>query len=257
MATQLALSDREGHALIERREVTPMELIQSAIMQGAGIDTIERLTKLQREERDYRANVAFDDALSACQQQIGRIAPNQKRNDTGSTWSDYANLDRTIRPIYTAAGFAISYSQVPPITAGKVGIRGTLSRSGISRDHYYCEITPSTTGPKGGVMATATDADAIAASRAKRYVLIDIFNIAVGIDTEEKQGIPDPNFVPMVEAEVIKYLDWIEEAGNVEDLQKYYLSAVKLADEAKDNRAKNAFVEAKNKRYRQLKGVTR
>ena len=42
-------------------------------------------------------------------------------------------------------------------------------------------------------MATATDADAIAQSRAKRYIMLDIFNIAVGIDAEEKQGIPKLN----------------------------------------------------------------
>jgi hypothetical protein len=230
--------------------LTPMALLQLAIEKDTAIDVIERLAILQREERQYQANVDFDNALNSCQQAIGRIAPNQKRNDTGSSWSDYANLDRTIRPIYTAVGFSVSYSQVPPITPGKIGVRGTLSRAGISRDHYYSEITPSTTGPKGGVMATATDADAIAASRAKRYVLLDMFNIAVGIDKEEKHGIPEGKDLP--EAEVVERLDWIAQATDNADLKNIYTDALRWAQEAGDKRAEKAIIEEKNKRWKVL-----
>jgi len=245
MSNELLQIPLGGMQQYEKPDTTE-SILRLAIQSGAGIDTIERLVALKREERDYQSRVDFDIALNDCQKQIGRIAPNQKRNDTGSMWSDYAQLDRTIRPIYTAAGFSVTYCQVTPITPGKVAVRGRLSRAGVSRDDYYSEITPSTTGPKGGVMATATDADAIAASRAKRYVLLDIFNIAVGIDKEEKAGIPE---VGMDDKTFANWRDRIEGAASGKELTQVFIDALKAASEAGDKGAARTFEKVKNETW--------
>jgi ERF superfamily len=254
MATQLALSDREGHALIERRDVTPMELIQSAIMQGASIDTIERLTKLQREMVEYEAKVGFNEALHRAQTKMRRISADATNPQTKSRYASYPQLDRVLRPLYTEEGIALSFDTVDCPINEHVRVVCDVSRGGYTK-RYQIDMPADGKGAKGGDVMTKTHAMGAGVAYGMRYLLKMIFNVAVGED--DKDG-NDPNgagdSVPMVEAEVIKYLDWIDEAGNVEDLQKYYLNAVKLADEAKDDRAKNAFVEAKNKRYRQLKG---
>lgn len=210
------------------------------------IEVMERLAVMLEREREYQAKVAFDDALNSCQKQIGRIAPNQKRNDTGAWWADYAQLDKTIRPIYTDAEFSVGYSEVEPLCAGKVRIKGTLSRSGISRE-YFSEITPSTHGPKGNAMATATDADAIAASRAKRYVLLSIFNIAIGLDKEEKAGIPSEG---MLETVFAAHMEKIQGADTKETLQAAFLAATKDARDLKDAGAARSFEKAKNDTWR-------
>ena len=59
---------------VEHAEITPMTLIQSAILQGAGIDTIERLAKLQREMVEYEAKVQFNEALQRVQAKMRRIS---------------------------------------------------------------------------------------------------------------------------------------------------------------------------------------
>lgn len=204
---------------VSRRAVTPMDLLESMIGKADSIDptafatAIEKLKAMHDDERRYQAEVAFDDALNACQASIGRIAPNNPRADTHSKWADYAQIDRVIRPIYTLQGFSIAFSEVAPIQVGKVRIKATLSRSGVSKD-YFSEITPSTTGPKGNVMATPTDADAIAQSRAKRYLVLSIFNIAVGIDTEEKVGVP----AQPTEDQEAKLQDWADSLRQAPDL---------------------------------------
>ena len=230
--------------------ITPLSLIQSALSKNVAPEVLKELVALQQsmirfewEAQERQAKIDFDDAKTECQLEIGRIAPNQHRTDTNSDWADYAQLDRAIRPIYTGKRFSISFSEVAPIVPGKVRIQATLSRAGISKD-YHSEITPSTTGPKGGVMATATDADAIAASRAKRYLLLSIFNIAVGIDAVEKEGIPEDQIGP--------YLTAIKTAPDVDALKKVYLAASKAATDANDTEVLRVFGEAKNERVKEL-----
>lgn len=205
---------------IEARHITPLSLIQDALTAKVAPEVLKELVSLQQsmvrfewEAQERQSKIDFDNALNTCQKRIGRIAPNVHRQDTRSWWADYAQLDRTIRPIYTDAGFSISYSEVQPISAGKVRIQGTLRRAGIQAE-FFSEITPSTTGPKGNVMATATDADAIAMARAKRYILLDIFNISVGIDKEEKAGVP----VQVSEEAEVKLQEWADALRQCDDL---------------------------------------
>ncbi len=232
----------------EARPLTPLTLIQDALKKNVTPEVLKELVALQQsmvrfewEAQERQAKIDFDEALSDCQQKIGRIAPNQQRNDTASWWADYAQLDRMIRPIYSEQHFSISFTQVAPLTAGKIGVDAILSRKGISRT-FHGEITASTTGPKGGVMATATDADAIAESRAKRYLLLKIFNIAVGIDEEEKKGIPQD--------QCEGYLRAIQTAPDVDALKKVFFAAFEAAKAV--GQSDKIFADAKNKRYKEL-----
>ena len=145
---------------LKREQPTPLELIQEALRGAqtpeeklAATGMVKELIALQQsmvrfewEAQERQSRIDFDGALNECQGQIGRIAPNVNRKDTNSWWADYAQLDRTIRPIYTKVGFSIAFSEVQPIAAGKIRIRAEVSRAGVSKE-YFSEITPTTTGP--------------------------------------------------------------------------------------------------------------
>jgi hypothetical protein len=247
----------ESTALARTEELSPLHLIQNALSNGLSPEVIRELVTLQqsaerfsweREERQSR--IDFDDALNRCQRQIGRVKPNVNRTDTNSWWADYTQLDRTVRPIYTEEGFAICFSEVAPVHTGKVRIKADLSRGGISKE-YFREITPSTTGPKGGAMATATDADAIAGSRAKRYLILDIFNISMGIDQEEKAGIVEDK-PTLGDEEFVGLRDTIDAAENLPELKKFFEVAYKRAQEIGDKSAMDAFIKAKDARKKAI-----
>ena len=234
---------------------TPMELLQSALSSGATPEVMRELVALQQsaerfswEREERQSKIDFDDALNRCQQSIGRIAPNVNRTDTHSWGADYTQLDRTVRPIYTGEGFSICFSEIAPLHAGKVRIKAELSRSGISKE-YFREITPSTTGPKGNAMATATDADAIAGSRAKRYLVLDIFNIAIGIDQEEKEGVEDAG---LCEEDRNKILNSVVTAKSMADLKSAYLLSTDTAEKAKDATLVDLILKAKNERAKSI-----
>ena len=187
----------------------------------------------EREERQAKIN--FDDALHACQEKIGRIAPNRTReNNIG--WADYAQLDRVIRPIYTEAGFSISFSEAEEIRDGKVMIRAVLSRSGVTRE-YLQSVTPS-----GNTKMNAADMEASGQSRAQRYLLLKIFNVAIGIDEDERKPFEDDD--PLL----LK----IAEAHDVKELNRLSLEAIKEVHG--DTEAVQKIGRAKNKRLAELKG---
>lgn len=242
MTAQITLAEQPKQSL------EPISLIQQALSSGTSPEVIRELVALQQsmerfnwEREERQSKIDFDNALNDCQQHIGRVAPNVKRNDTNSWWADYAQLDTTVRPVYTERGFSIAFSETDPISPGKVRIKASLSRGGISKD-YFREITPSTTGPKGGAMATPTDADAIAGARAKRYLILDIFNIAIGIDkTEKSAGLDVSAYAPLMEA--------IENGRTVADVTAAYIGALKAA---KTEAEKLAFEAAAKRRKQEL-----
>lgn len=238
---------------IQRTQPTGMELLaelsrktddpQVAVaVAKAVVDLQIQMERFQWEREERQAKVDFDQALNECQSKIGRIAPNQQRNDTRSWWADYAELDRAVRPIYTPQGFAIAFSEVQSIAPGKVRIRAELSRGGISKE-YFSEITPSTMGPKGNAMATATDADAIALARAKRYLLLSIFNIAVGIDKIEKEGVS--------EDVLNSWLEKLSTANDTAELNRVSLEAIKAV--RGDTGSVQKIGQAKNKRMKEIR----
>jgi hypothetical protein len=216
---------------------TPMDLLELAIDKEGSIDVIERLAKLHREEREYQARVDFDSALNGCQAQIGRIAPNQKR-ENGIMWADYAQLDRAIRPIYVNAGFSIGFSEVDTPDKSRLRMCATLSNRGISRE-YFADISRA---PANSSMKQA-DADASAASRVKRYLMLDIFNIAIGIDKDEKELYQAKPEDLMDESIVMDFVALIEGSGDVDELKKNYLTATQAG--ANDPSALRAFDKAK------------
>jgi len=240
MTTSLATKPQLDPEFAQPHELiptTPMSLLQLALEKEANIDVIERLAKLQREERDYQARVDFDTALNHCQSQIGRIAPNAKR-ENGIMWADYAQLDRAVRPIYVNAGFSIGFSEVESKEPSRLRMQATLSRGGISRE-YFADISRNPANPK---MSTL-DADASAASRVKRYLLLDIFNIAIGIDKDEKAPYQAKPEDVMDESVVADFIALIEGSGDVDELKRNYLTATKAG--AGDPAALRAFDKAK------------
>jgi hypothetical protein len=235
----------------------PIGLIQQALSSGTSPEVIRELVALQQsmerfnwEREERQAKIDFDDALNACQAKIGRIEPNRKR-ENDIAWADYVGLDKVVRPVYLEAGFSICFSETDSPTEGR-RMCATLSRGGVSRE-YYSKIIPA-----GNSKMSAADADAGGSSRAMRYLLLKIFNIAVGIDKDEKKPFEDGKQPGVLdERQHITHLENIRNAGNGEELRKLYMAAQKAADATGDTKSTITFADAKNKRYRELQAEGR
>jgi hypothetical protein len=256
MSTELEVQDKRSAptGMELNPQPTTRQLIQQMLASGGNPVELAPVIKelvglLQSEERfqwereERQAKIDFDRALTHCQEQIGRIAPNRTR-ENGIMWADYAELDRVLRPIYTVEGFAIAYSESEVLREGKVLICATLSRGGESRQ-YFQSATPA-----GNSKMSAADMEASGQSRAQRYLLLKIFNVAIGIDAIEKEPYKQDQY--MDQGSVADFQSLIEGSANVDDLQRNYFAARDAAESVEDAQAGKRFAEVKNKVYRQL-----
>lgn len=231
-------------------QVTPMDpsaLLKLAIEHEGSIEVIERMAALMERQRDFQARVDFDNALNDCQRQIDRIIPNKDR-ENGIKWADYAQIDRTVRPVYLNASLSIGFSEVESADKNRLRMKATVSRCGASRD-YFVETSRI---PPNSKMSQA-DADASAASRAKRYLMLDIFNIAVGIDHDEKKPFDGGKQAGSLdEKQHIALRDNIANAGTRAELQRLYLAALAEAEKIGDAHSIRVFIAAKNERMKEI-----
>lgn len=229
--------------------IAPMDLIQQALSTGTSPEVVRELVALQQsmerfnwEREERQSKIDFDNALNECQRQIGCIAPNRERENQ-IMWLDYVGVDKVVRPVYLEAGFSIGFSEVESPTEGR-RMCATLSRGGVSRE-YFSKLIPS-----GNSKMSAADQDASGSSRSMRYLLFKIFNIAVGIDKDEKLNV-GPG---LDQAEIDGRCAEIEAAISKATIAPLYFGAIEAARKAHDLAAQDKFVAARDKRLAQLEG---
>lgn len=237
------LAVQQGAAMVPAQP-TVMDMIQTALQGGAAADVIKSFVELQqsaerfaweREERQSRMD--FDDALNRVQAAISAI-PATRTGDKGK-YANYGDLDRVVRPLYVAEGFSLSFGEADCPTPGKTRFVAYLRRSGITRE-YFKDMTASTKGPKGNDVLTPIHAEASADSYAKRYLLKDIFNIAIGDDDNDASG-DLPKWL-------IEHVDAIASADDKDSLNASYAAAYKSALKVGDRKAMGELIFRRDNR---------
>lgn len=228
----------------------PVDLLTLALENNAAMDVIERLVNLQREERDYQARVDFDEALNHCQKELRQVSADATNPQTSSRYASYSQLDRAVRPVYTTEGFSISFGEKDCPTPGKTRFVAYLSRAGVTRE-YTKDLSPSTKGPKGNDVMTPIHADGSADSYAKRYLVKNIFNIAIGEADNDGNG-NGGTYTHILPDRVRKLCFEIVASANIHELRARYLSAGNEAKKFNDRQALDAFIAAKDERKAKL-----
>lgn len=146
----------------------------------------------QAEERE--AEAAFNAAMADVQAKMTRVAADAKNDQTKSKYATYAALDRALKPLYTAAGFALSFNEeVGAVGPDMVRIvcyvthtaktQGHIAKRSFTRT-YHIDMPADGKGAKGGDVMTKTHAHGSATTYGRRYLLSMIFNIAIGNDDD-------------------------------------------------------------------------
>jgi hypothetical protein len=193
-------------------------------LQQAEMERQQAAERFQWEREERQGKIDFDQALSAVQKQIGRIAPDKPNAGVkGNAWYlTYAKLDSIVRPLYTEAGFSISFGEEDCPTHGKIRVVAHVSRNGITRK-FIKDVTPPLLGPKGEPVMTHTHGDMSANSYARRYLVYDIFNIAVGIDKDDSDGNPPEE--RMHEADLQTWKDALSQAPDDKSYTSLFFEA--------------------------------
>lgn len=228
---------------------TPMGLLQMAVQNNASMDTIERLVALQERMMAQDAAREFNAAMNRAQTEMGRVARDMENPQTRSRYASYAAIDREIRPIYTKEGLALSFDTGETTTPEHVRIVCTVSHSMGHRQTYHIDMPSDGKGAKGGDVMTKTHATGAASAYGRRYLVMMIFNIAVG------EGDTDGNDFGMDEDKFQAHLKAMRIAEDIPKLQVAYEKAKTAA--GKDRITLVALAKAKDERKAALRGATK
>ena len=220
-----------------------MAMIRLAVEKGAPIETIERLVALQEKMLARQAEIEFNEALNRVQSKIKRVAPDLDNSQTRSKYASYAAIDAVIRPLYSEEGFSLSFTEEDCPKPEHVRIVCFVSRGAHTR-LYRKDMPADGKGAKGGDVMTKTHAAAAADSYAKRYLVKDIFNVAIGEDDTDGN---------ITNGEAADFLTLIAESRTLEELGKNYKDAVKDGLEKQASKAVGLYMEARKKREKELR----
>jgi hypothetical protein len=149
------------------------------------IDKMERLMKMHSDMVQRVAEQAFNTAMRTAQEKMKRVATDKDNSQTHSKYASYAALDRVMRPIYTADGFALSYDSGEGAPADCVRVVCFVSHHDGYTRKYHVDMPADGKGAKGGDVMTKTHATGSAFTYGQRYLLKLIFNIAIGEDDDD------------------------------------------------------------------------
>jgi hypothetical protein len=153
---------------------------------------MKELFAMRKEIVQEAAQAEFNRAMNACQAEMRPIAADANNPQTRSKYASYAQLDKALRPIYTRHGFSISYDETDCPKPDYVRVLGYVSHSGGYTRTYRTDMPADGKGAKGGDVMTKTHAAGAAKSYGKRYILKDVFNVAVGEDDTDGNAPPEP-----------------------------------------------------------------
>lgn len=183
------------------------------------IDKMERLLQMQERVMLRNAEHEFNMAMTEAQSKMRAVAADSNNPQTRSRYASYAALDRAVRPIYTAAGFSLSFDTAEGAPADYVRVVCHVSKGGFSRT-YHVDMPADGKGAKGGDVMTKTHAVGASMSYGQRYLLKMIFNMAIGDDVDgnapetgeligDKQAETITKLIADTKSDVNKFLKWV------------------------------------------------
>ena len=155
---------------------------------NADIEKMERLMAMYERMESRKAERAFNEAMKAAQSQMVRVAADKTNSQTHSEYATYAELDRMARPIYTSCGFALSFDTADAASPDYVRVLCYVSHEAGFTRTYHVNMPADGKGAKGGDVMTKTHAVGSAMTYGQRYLLKQIFNIAIGVDRDDDDG---------------------------------------------------------------------
>ncbi len=151
---------------------------------NVNIDKMERLMAMHRDMQRQQAEADFNAAMARVQSSMGRIGTDKRNSQTNSDYATYAKLDRALRPLYSAEGFALSFGTDAVEAENIVRVTCHVSHTAGFTRKYLIDMPADGKGAKGNDVMTKTHATGSATQYGMRYLLKMIFNVAIGEDDD-------------------------------------------------------------------------
>jgi len=211
----------------------PAELIAAAMAAGTDLDKLEKLLSLQERWEAGQAKKQYAEAFALVQAKVMSVVKTKLNPQTHSKYADLSDVIESVQPLYTDAGFSITFDEGDtdkPETARIIA--HVLHRSGHKETYHY-DVPLDGTGIKGNANMTKIHGKASSTTYGRRYLMCMIWNIPTA-DNDENTKPPET----ISEEELMKLQEWIV-AANVKEADIFkYLNVTKFEEITKPLYAK-------------------
>lgn len=152
---------------------------------------IERLREMLAIQVDIETRAerrAYNQAMAAAQASLARVSADASNPQTKSKYATLGALDRAVRPVYSEHGFALEFDTADGAPEGHIRVVCDVSHGAGYTKRFHIDMPADGKGAKGGDVMTKTHATGSAVSYGRRYLILMIFNLAVGDDDGNAAG---------------------------------------------------------------------
>ena len=169
------------------------------------IDKMQRLMDLREREMNRIARQQFNEAMKAAQSEMPQVVRNATNDQTRSKYAKYETISEAIQPIIAKHGFSLSFNEGTTDKQNCIRILCDVMHEGGHTKQYHADIPLDAVGMKGNANKTATHAYGSTKSYGRRYLKMDIFDVAVK-DEDDDGNSSAPEVVERINEEQLQTL---------------------------------------------------
>lgn len=185
------MTEKTESRAVAERAVDPFVDMVERLSTNADIDAdkLQKLLDMNVSILDRNAKQAFYAAMNEVQSNLPAIVNNAWNDQTRSRYAKLEIIARALRPVYTAHGFSVSFSQDDSPIDSHIRVRGRLAhRDGHIEDHYHVDVPIDDRGIAGKVNKTLVHATGSSFTYGRRYLTCMMFDVATGDDDDGNVG---------------------------------------------------------------------
>lgn len=176
-AKQLATVDQPQTGMVAMME-------RLALNPDLPVEKLEKLLDMQIRVRAIEAEQSYAAAMARVQSTLPRVTRDKLNEQTNSKYARLETIAKAIKPIYTAEGFSMSFSEAPSPKADHVRVVGILRHKDGHKTEHYADVAVDLSGIKGTQNKTLTHAEGSSFSYGRRYVTCLAFDVSTGDDND-------------------------------------------------------------------------
>ena len=183
------------------------------------LDKMERLMAMRERELSRVAQLEFNKAMAAAQAEMKPVARDADNEQTRSRYARYETISEAIQPVIAKHGFSMTFSEGDPAKDNHIRIVCDVMHNAGHTKQYYADVPFDNVGMKGNANKTNTHAYGSTKSYGRRYLKLDIFDIAVKDEDDDGKTAEAPVRETISQDQLATIRSLIEETGS--DIQKF------------------------------------